>query len=87
MHTLIVKHLDDKGIPLHSLQAFGSDGAAVMIGRKSGVGPHFKADCPQLFQVHCVNHCLALAAAHAVNGIPYLQKLKTNVLSIYHLGL
>jgi hypothetical protein len=84
IHTSVVKHLDDKWIPLHSLRAFGSDIAAVMSGRKSSVGAHFKANCPQLIQVHCVNHCLALAATHAANGILYLQKIKTNVLSLCH---
>ena len=34
IHTSIVKHLDDKGIPLHSLCAFDSDGAAVMTGKE-----------------------------------------------------
>ena len=84
IHTSIVKHLDDRGIPLHSLRAFGSDGAAVMTGKKSGVGARLKANCPHLIQVHCVNHRLALAAAHAANEIPYLQKFKTNILSLYH---
>ena len=85
MYTSIVKHLDDRSnFPLHSPCAFGSDGAVVMTGRKSGVGAHLKANCPQLIQVHFVNHPLVLAAAHAANKIPYVQKFKSHVLSLYH---
>ena len=74
----ILKYLDNKSLEVSKLQGFGSDGAAVMTGRHTGVATHLKART-QMISIHCVNHRLALAAAHAADNIPYLQRFKTNL--------
>ena len=67
----ILNFLDAKLLNIAKLRGFGSDGAAVMTGRLSGVSTRLKAHAPRLIAIHCVNHRLALAAAHAADHIPY----------------
>jgi hypothetical protein len=72
----ILTFLHKNQFPLHKLCAFGSDGAAVMVGRKNGVSTQLTNIVPHLISNHCVAHRLALAAAQAASGIRYLDKFK-----------
>lgn len=65
------------------LCAFGGDGAAVMTGRVSGVAVRLTRHGPKMIAVHCVNHRLALAAAHTSDAIPYLQQFKSILQSLF----
>ena len=56
-------------IPLKQIGAFGSDGAAVMVGHINGVATILKDRIPHLVAIHCVAHRLALATAHASDSI------------------
>ena len=38
---------------------------------------------PKLLSTHCVNHRLALAAAHAADDIPYLVRFKATVQTLF----
>ena len=53
----------------NKLVAFGSDGAAVMIGARRGVATLLKQTCPWLISNHCVAHRLALAASQAADEV------------------
>ena len=57
------------------LLSFGSDGASVMVGSRSGVATRFKDINPGVLNVHCIAHRLALATAQAGNQIAYLKKV------------
>ena len=52
---------------------FGSDGASVMTGVRSGISTRLKADNPYIVNIHCVAHRLALAAAQASDKVRYLK--------------
>ena len=82
--TTLKQSLVDKNLDIAKLRGFGSDGASVMTGRVNGVAQQLKKDSPKLISVHCVNHRLALAAAHAADGIPYLQKFKSILQTIFY---
>ena len=61
---------------LSKLRGFGSDGARpVMSGCRSGVAKRLTDRFPKLLSIHCVNHRLALAAAHAADDIPGSRQL------------
>ena len=45
--------------------SYASDGANVVSGATSGVWSFFKAKNPNIFQIKCVDHSLALALKHA----------------------
>ena len=77
IESAILKYLDNKSFEVSKLRGFGSDGAAVMTGRHTGVATRLKARTQKMFSIHCVNHRLALAAAHAADNISYLQRFQT----------
>ena len=52
---------------------FGSDGASVMTGRKSGVATRLKHRQPKLIAIHCVAHRLALAAAESSERVRFIR--------------
>ena len=65
------------------LRGFGSDGAPVMTGTRNGVAKRLTDRFPCLISVRCVNHRLALAAAHAADDIPYLIRFKATVQTLF----
>lgn len=69
----LVQFLGDRAIPITKLQGFGSDGVAVMTGRLTGVATCLKRHSSSMIAIHCGNHRLALAAAHAANGIIFFK--------------
>ena len=56
-------------IPMSKIIGFGSDGASVMVGCRSGVTTQLKSLNPAMIAVHCVAHRLALAASQAADKI------------------
>ena len=59
---------------------FGSDGASVMTGVRSGFSTWLKADNPYIVNIHWVAHRFALAAAQASDKVPYLKNNFNNTL-------
>ena len=71
---VLTKICDDNNLDLeHKMVAFGSDGASVMIGQRSGVSALLKQVAPWIIANHCVSHRLALATAQAAYEIPYVK--------------
>ena len=70
-------------LDIDKLKGFATDGASVMVGRHTGVATQLKQCSPSLISIHCVNHRLALATAHAADHIPYLQRFKTNLRNLF----
>lgn len=79
----ILSFLDSNRLPLERMCAFGSDGAAVMVGRLNGVSTQLRDRVPHLLSNHCVAHRLALASAQAAAKVPYLEKFKRIVEQLY----
>ena len=69
----LLTYLDSQNIPLSCMVGFGSDGAAVMTGRHSGVAARLKRHQPLLTSIHCIAHRLALAAAQSGDSVPYIS--------------
>ena len=80
----IPEFLSSNGLSISKLRSFGSDGAAVMVGRVSGVRVRLQAHSPTMIAVHCVNHCLALAAAHTSDSVPYLKQFKSILQTLFY---
>ena len=80
----ILKSLEEKSLDITRHRGFGSDGASVMIGRLNGVAARLKRHSPRMISVHCVAHRLALAAAHAADGNPYLQQFKSLLQTLFY---
>ena len=56
--------------------ALGADGAAVMLGEKSGVYALLKHEIPHIIKVHCIAHRLELSFAHTLSAVSILQETK-----------
>ncbi|CAI6372550.1 unnamed protein product [Macrosiphum euphorbiae] len=72
-----------------NLNAFVSDGASNMLGRKSGVGTLLKNDFPNIITWHCCNHRLELAVndiLKEVSGLNHFQSFIEKLYATYHMS-
>jgi hypothetical protein len=83
IYTKILHLLSEKGLDLANLCGVCTDGAAVMVGSKSGVVTRLKKDVPGLLTSHCIAHRLALSCSSGADCIPYLVKFQEILNSIY----
>ena len=65
LHTF----LTEKGLVTNTLNGLSSDGAAVVVGKRGGVATLLKREYPELVNIHCVAHRLALASAQSTDNI------------------
>lgn len=72
------------GINLSKVVGFGSDGASVMVGSRSGVATRLKSHNSVMLSIHCVAHRLALAAAQAADSVAYIKKFKRYLSQIFY---
>ena len=63
---------------------FGSDGASVMVGHKTGVATRMKAVNPFTVSIHCAAHRLALVSSQAAKEIAYMTKLIETLHALYN---
>ena len=66
------------------LMGLETDGAAVMVGCRNGLGMKLKEKNKMLSQVHCVAHRLNLAASQASKDIHYMQDYHRYIQILYH---
>ena len=66
------------------LVGLGSDGAAVMMGRHSGVGVRLKSMSPYIIHTHCVAHRLALCSAQAAKSVKLFDDYQTTLTNIFN---
>ncbi|XP_076070408.1 zinc finger protein 862-like [Mytilus galloprovincialis] len=62
------------------LIGFGS----VIVGRKTGVATQLEAINPEMLNVNCIAHRLALASAQASSNILYLKKFKDIMRQLFY---
>ena len=65
------------------MRGIGTDGAATMTGRRSGVVTRLKELATSAVGVHCAAHRLNLAASQAANAVPYVKKFNNIIRQIY----
>ena len=80
----ITSYLETAGLSTDRMSSFGSDGATVMVGGRSGVATQLRACNEQMISVHCVCHRLALASSQASSDVDYFKKFKNYLLSLYN---
>lgn len=62
---------------------FGSDGAAVIVGCRSGVATRLRQDIPWLVNIQCLAHGLELAAVDAIKANDAMKKVDTLLHGLY----
>jgi len=65
--------------------AFISDGASVMLGKKTGVATQLKSKYPGIFTWHCLNHRLELAVHDAQRDIAAINHFRSFLDTVYSL--
>ena len=88
--TALLKCLEtygfDNAYSRANLVAFASDGASVMVGRKSGVATKLTDLFPQLITWHCLNHRLEVAVSDApleTQGINHFRSFMDCLFALY----
>ncbi|MEW8548619.1 MAG: DUF4371 domain-containing protein, partial [Candidatus Thiodiazotropha sp.] len=71
----IVSELDRHELNVQKMTGFTSDGAAVFLGKKNGVGKRLKDINPHMVTTHCKDHRLALACRDSYAKVPGMRKL------------
>ena len=69
----ILDYTKEAGLDMSKLRGVGTDGAATMIGCKTGVVTRLKEITPTLIGVHCAAHRLNLASSQAADKVPYVK--------------
>ena len=73
-----------KGIDMKKVMYFGSDGASVMTGHKSGVIARLCEDQPYVLNIHCMAHKLALCTSQAAESVTFLKKYKEALTNLFY---
>ena len=68
--------LQQGGLSVNILKGFGSDGAAVMVERKSSVATRVIQNSPHCISIHCMAHRFNLCTSQASRNIPILIDLR-----------
>lgn len=76
--------LNDNNIPMCKVSGLGTDGAAVMMGKKGGVGKRFVDVNPNIVHIWCSAHRLALVSFWAAKNVPALQNVQQVLTEIYN---
>lgn len=80
----VVESLERLGISLSSCVSLATDGAAVMLGKKSGVGVQILSKyAPFCTITHCVAHRLNLACTDTIKKDLYMSKFREKFSSLY----
>ena len=79
----ILDTIEDYGIEVQCVAAFGSDSASAMTGKSNGVAARLKQQQPSLVSIHCVAHRLALAVIEAANTVPSVKQFKSHLNSLF----
>ena len=74
IYDTILNWAGERNISLNRCVGFGSDGASVMVGIRSGVATRLKTVNPFIVSVHCAAHRLALTTSQAAKEMAYLSK-------------
>ena len=75
--TLLLKELEENdSLDMTRFTGFTSDGASIMLGKKTGVAARLHQVHPVLLNVHCLCHRLALACTDSNEYNEFLSYIK-----------
>ena len=63
---------------------FGSDGAAVMSVRRTGVAARLRVHNPEIVSLHCSAHRLALTSSQAAQHLTYMKTSDSHLVTLYY---
>lgn len=86
LYTFVKDSTKENGFEKHmnKLVGFGSDGAANMMGKKTGLITLMRNDHPEIIGVHCLAHRLELAFKDVFKSDKLYTQLTTLLLGLYY---
>ncbi|KAL9977260.1 hypothetical protein ACROYT_G014644 [Oculina patagonica] len=81
LYDIVIKQFESIG--LRKLTGLCTDGASVMVGKKEGLAAKLRRVCPDMINLHCVCHKLALACADADQELKYVDHMATIIRQLW----
>ena len=77
--------LENLSLDLSHIQAFCSDGASVMTGKKGGIAAMFQKDeqCENILNIYCICHWLALVCSDTGDKLKFLKDFELTMLQLW----
>ena len=79
----VKEELSRRQLPLCNLKGLATDGAAVMVGVKNGLGALLQEDVPQLIPVHCICHRLALSCVDTCKELQKIKQIEVEITQLW----
>ena len=73
---VLVEEIKKCRLDITKCVGFTSDGAAVMMGVKNGVAARLRQYAPQMINIHCICHKLALACTYSNESVTYVKDME-----------
>jgi hypothetical protein len=84
LHVKLVDVMEnDFNISMSKVFAFGSDGAAAMIGSQNSVSSKLKSNNALLINCHCAGHKCALCVSQAADKVARIKAYRDSLCSVY----
>ena len=80
----IKKELSDRGVVFSKVMGLGTDGATVMTGQNMGVTGLLLRENPQMLNVHCLAHRVALVTSQAAQYFPVLKDFQQTLTNMFY---
>ena len=82
--SCITEKFQELKIEISNLKPFVSDGASVMVGKKSGVATKSKTNFAlKMFNIHCICHRLALARADTGDDYKFIRNAEEILIELW----
>ncbi|XP_006813061.1 zinc finger protein 862-like [Saccoglossus kowalevskii] len=79
----VTTYFRENELDYEKLVGVGTDGAAVMTGKRSGVVKRLQEIATTAIGIHCCAHRLQLASSQAANAVPYVKKFVSILRQLY----
>ena len=76
LFKVLYSKLDKLGIEVDKVSSLASDGAAVMLGKNSGLATRLKKLNAKILSIHCICHRLALACTDSNKDVEYVANVE-----------
>ena len=79
----VLQVLEKSDLPVSQLSGLATDGASVMLGKDNGVAVKLKERNPELVNIHCICHKLALACVDTVSELKYIKFIENTLRQLW----
>ena len=82
--NVITEELKSDKLDINKLSSFASDGASVMTGSRNGVAAKLREQVPNLINIHCICHRLALACNDTNDTVKSISQVEIVIRQLWN---